>query len=617
MVSAAEAGDAITVATSHYRLSLAPGEPHARLEDVDGVRRADLLLAGSLNTLGALDDTASLEKPVRQRDGDATLITVAARSSAWRERRLVMRCEEDALAVRLEVAGRGDLTDAWLLAGFVSAWPQRGSGFHASGASFATVFSSEPSSPERVVAPASEPAAIDVVGTSLPGRGHWFFTPPPLLYVFSPSPPGDLTDIPDGPWLSLGIDAPVEELTFTGLHYEPGEHAFGVRLAYEGGTRVDGRFSTPWLVLAFGAADPYDAIARHAERLRARGLAPALPAAGGGAPPHPAWWREPIFCGWGAQCHLAWRTGWPAPGAPSPTAECTQANYDAFLAVLAERGIVPGTIVIDDRWERVYGSGEPDRERWPDLPGWIARRHAEGKRVLVWWKTWATDALDSALCVRNAAGVAVAADPTHPGYREALRAALRRALALPPIGCDADGLKVDFTAMTPSGPGMRRHGGEWGIALLHRLMALIYSEAKAIKPDALVIAHGVDPRFADVLDMVRLNDVQRLSDLSPPASLVPHMIHRARIAASALPGVPIDTDDWAFPDRASWRQYLAVKPELGVPSLYYATHIDCSAEPLTDDDYAAIRDAWGRYRSRLAEERSASEPDAKDRVSAR
>jgi hypothetical protein len=147
---------------------------------------------------------------------------------------------------------------------------------------------------------------------------------------------------------------------------------------------------------------------------------------------------------------------------------------------------------------------------------------------------------------------------------------------------------------------MRRHAGEWGIALLHRLMALIYAEAKAIKPDVLVIAHAVDARFADVLDMVRLNDVQRLSDLSPPESLVPHMLHRARIVSAALPGVPIDTDDWAFPDRATWREYLAVKPELGVPSLYYATHIDCSAEPLTDDDYAALRVTWSRYRASLA-----------------
>jgi hypothetical protein len=67
------------------------------------------------------------------------------------------------------------------------------------------------------------------------------------------------------------------------------------------------------------------------------------------------------------------------------------------------------------------------------------------------------------------------------------------------------------------------------------------------------------------------------------------MEYRAAVSAAALPDVLIDTDDWACPDKRTWREYLDVKASLGVPSLYYATHIDLSGEPLDDDDYAAVR----------------------------
>ena len=49
----------------------------------------------------------------------------------------------------------------------------------------------------------------------------------------------------------------------------------------------------------------------------------------------------------------------------------------------------------------------------------------------------------------------------------------------------------------------------------------------------------------------------------------------------AGPGVIIDTDNWPIKDRAMWRSYVKRQPELGVPALYFATHIDRTGEPLT------------------------------------
>lgn len=582
MVTIERDADGIRVAAERYRLWFPPDRPYADLTDAEGAAWASLLTAASVATTADLDDTTAMEPPQVTDGAHGPEIVVAAQSSAWGRRRTVFAPADDHLAVRTEVAGRGQLAEVRLLGGYVSAWPRWGSGYLASGMGFRSMVTPDPSDPERDVTPSSEPGTVDVLGGGLPGRGRWFFTPGPLCFAVNREDVESTRAA--GPWASVGIGAPVEALTFTGLHHEPGERAFSLRLDYEGTTRVDGEWTTPSVLMTFGADDAYGAIAAHARLLRHLGLAP-----GSRTGNSPDWWREPIFCGWGAQCHLAEQAGSHRPAEWS-----RQDVYDGFLGDLARHGVDPGTVVIDDRWERVYGSGEADPVAWPDLRGWIAARHAEGRRVLLWWKAWAFDALDPELCVRNAAGLPVAADPSNPAYLDVLAGAITRMLG--PAGYDADGLKVDFTARTPSGPGMQRAGSAWGIALLHQLLAAIHGAAKAAKPDALVITQSPNPAFADVTDMLRLNDVQRLDDPSPGAPFVDHMVHRGRIVAAAMPGMLVDTDNWALPDRSSWRAYLERQPALGVPSLYYTTHLDRSGEALTEDDYAAIRRVWAEYR---------------------
>jgi hypothetical protein len=122
-------------------------------------------------------------------------------------------------------------------------------------------------------------------------------------------------------------------------------------------------------------------------------------------------------------------------------------------------------------------------------------------------------------------------------------------------------------------------------------LKIIYDEAKKTKPDALVMTHTPHPYLADVLDMIRLNDINKEKDVVRAMSL------RAKIAGLACPDAIIDTDNWPVPNRSVWRKYLRLQPELGVPSLYYVTHIDSSREPLTDRDYQLIRLAWAKYRA--------------------
>jgi hypothetical protein len=161
---------------------------------------------------------------------------------------------------------------------------------------------------------------------------------------------------------------------------------------------------------------------------------------------------------------------------------------------------------------------------------------------------------------------------------------------------DADGLKVDFLARTPSGTALRHAGPSWGAALLHTLLALVHDTAKAVKPDALIVTHTPNPAFADVTDMIRLNDIRMLDAIDPDGPVVPHMRYRASVVAAALPGMPVDADGWCLPDRARWREYLDEQPRLGVPALYYVDRMDLTGEELTATDLAEVARIWAEYR---------------------
>jgi hypothetical protein len=549
-------GYALTVSDDGLRAILGPpGEPwltlrpHAAFDTTDGV-----------------DETLSVSPPC-EIDGR---IEIERRSTLWDRAWVTLECSDSQVVVRSSVSGRGALTDVNLLA-FRSLLPDRPSGLLPSGYAVGRVtklFCANPAHPTGV-RPVHEPAVIGVTGDGEPGRHHWFFTPAPLYFAWA--------EEDEREWLDLGITAPVDELTFVEAAYAPRDGGFHLRLEYEGHTAVEGEFEAPALVLTPGVPDPSTGLRRHRDDLAALGAAPAVEERD-----RPWWWTEPIFCGWGAQFHLF------ETGGGSPMEHATEGNYDRFLETLEREGLRPGIVVLDDKWQTAYGTNDPDTGKWPNLKSWIARRHEQGRHVLLWWKAWDPEGLPPELCIRNPDGSPLAVDPTNPAAREEL--ARQVAAMLGPAGLDADGLKIDFTARTPSGRSLVVHGRGWGIALLHQLLAVVHEAAKAAKADALLITQTPHPAFADVADMIRLNDI-----IGGQPSVVPQMTFRTEVTRAAVPELLVDTDDWRIPTREAWREYLAIKHELGVPSLYYATHIDQTGEPLEPEDYEALRAAWARW----------------------
>jgi hypothetical protein len=105
--------------------------------------------------------------------------------------------------------------------------------------------------------------------------------------------------------------------------------------------------------------------------------------------------------------------------------------------------------------------------------------------------------------------------------------------------------------------------------------------------------------------MIRLNDVLVESVNGDPVPVVDQVSFRRDIAAAALPGHPIDTDQWPMPNREEWLAYARVQAGLGVPALYYVESIDNSREPVEDGDLDEIASLWRGYLQSRAGRREA------------
>ncbi|QIG40047.1 hypothetical protein G5T42_11605 [Microbacterium sp. 4R-513] len=582
-------GDRHTVRGTGYSLSWLGGpegvplSPYLDIADADDLPWMKLCALSSVHTRSARDEAMVLHAPEVRHEADAVVIVVRTESPAWQARSFEVRCTADSIEITLEAVGEGDLTDVTLLGGD-GVLPTGAAGIFRSGFDAHSLYVPSPTEPIAFVRPIWSAASLGVVGDADPGRLNGVFSPPPLALAFGRTPADDALIPGEGPWLGAWLRSPVEALRFTTMRFDPVDGGALVRLAYEGHTHVEGTWRSPTLVIR-PVDSPAAALQAHRADLVATGNAPAA------SPAIVPWWLQPIFCGWGAQVARG--------GAPAPDL-CRQSIYDEFLERLARASLSPGTIVVDDRWQARYGTAEPDLDAWPDLRGWIAERHAEGRRVLLWFKAWDPAGLPADECITDAAGRPVAADPGSPAYLARLDAIVERLLSAD--GIDADGFKVDFTQHAPSGHTLRSapdSDGVWGIAALHRLVGRLHSAAHRIKPDALVVTHTVHPSFADVTDMVRTNDVLEHDVAGRPVPVAAQLRARQEIVATTLPGHPVDTDQWPMPNRDEWLEYAHAQTRFGVPALYYLERVGEGDEPIDAQHLAAIGRTWADYRKNI------------------
>src|SRR5436853_2291729 len=249
----------LAVHAEAYTLTFANDRPFVYLDDAAGTRLAELFVLSSIHPLHDRDDTTRFGAWQLEESAEELVVWLQAESSVWRGKTYRFRCLPHRCVYEVELVGEGQLAEAHYFGGYASGQPRWGSGFFWSGQRFGQGFTPEPNAEERHYFSPLGGAAIDLTGVPLPGRGDWFFTPPPFCFAFQTA----------SGWLGIGVEARPGEHRYTESRSH-GQRGCPLARAYEGHTAVRGFYRLPAIGFDF-AADEFAALQAHVEALRAQG----------------------------------------------------------------------------------------------------------------------------------------------------------------------------------------------------------------------------------------------------------------------------------------------------------------------------------------------------------
>lgn len=400
--------------------------------------------------------------------------------------------------------------------------------------------------------------------------GLGYFAPPPFVYpFFTEGEPG---------WFGLGLTARPGQYNFDRFLLRRG---LRLELPLYNRTLVEDEWEAPGIWGGPGA-DALDVVAAYSQWHYRTGLC----ARHSGYDTAPDWWKGPIFCGWGEQQTLAKHVDEAA------TAFATQENYTRMLQTLNEKGLRPRILIIDAQWQESYGNLVVDQTKWPDLRGFADRAHAQGIKVLLWIRSFHAEGLPRDECVTSLTNP-IAADPTNPAFIERTRRNIHTLLSDAAGCCNCDGFKVDFINCIPEGENIVAcEPGIYGVELVKRWLHLVYTAAKAAKPEALLNVSCAHPYLAEDSDQIRLHDYH--GELNAACSV---MGYRAQIAGAVYPGITLDCDSGGVFNHRDFLRYMRYQPAIGVPDLYWLS--PTYDVPFSEADFAVIRTAWAAYEQQV------------------
>ncbi len=549
------------IRTQKYSVKFLKDRHYLKLIDSKGEILGEFFIISSINesehedvALKVIDKNFTIED-------ERIKVSYNIKSNIWEEKIIDFHFLEDRFYYMIKVKGKGHLKDIEYFSSHYTESLRWSAGRFYSKLLVDKIFNPEPYVDENYYHNPMESSSIDLNGVPIWGKDGWFFTPPPFCFAL----------IKNNTCFSMGIKCNAGENNYTSFNFIGGRGNY-LSLNYEGHTEINGEFTSPKVAFIFGE-DEYKVLGEYCREIAIKVNKTNF-----------SWWREPIFCGWGAQGALSQVKNKPTPEFSS------EESYYYFLNYLSEKNIEAGTIVIDDKWQKNYGICDVDDKKWPDMKGFIEYAHSKGKKVLLWLKAWDKEGLEDFLCIKDESGFALAVDPTNRDYKLFFKERIKYMLHKDFL--NADGFKIDFTARIPTGPYIKKSGNIWGLELMREYLKIIYLSSKNVKEDALIIAHCPNPYLEDVFDMVRLNDINTSSNINNA------MIHRAKVAKLACPNLLIDTDNWPMPNKKAWEDYMDIQPELGVPSIYYLTSIDNSKEAIDEEGLSKLKNMITRYKEK-------------------
>jgi hypothetical protein len=509
---------------------------------------------------------------LRKSGEDTFELNAAAKSSLWTARRFQWRFFSDHIEFQQFATGAGKLGRCYFLSNGVSnRWDNGTTGGSAWDAAIYAdrYFAPNPNLADQFEFNIAMPQILGF-GVGREESSELDFRPERMAGTFAP-PPLFLAFHLDNSWIGIGVGAKPGDYQFPALEYSGSRYAgASFYVDYMGYRSVDDSFRSPVLTINM-AYSPLDALRGYTSWLSANGFATSY------VTKDVLWHHLPIFCGWAEQ------TVESVPQGGAPNKLSTQSNYEKWLAMLEERGLPVGTVVIDDKWQQGYGTFEADEQKWPDLKGFISGQHAKGRHVLLWVPVADTDGLPPSLCV-NYQGKCVIADVGKPQYEAWLRSRVRHLVQ----DLGVDGFKEDWVR-SPAAPGLPLTGPATGIEFVRRFQAILYSETHKWKPDAMVETQTTNALFRDSSDVIRLNDVWYAS-----RNVSEMMRLRARMAN--ITGWPlVDTDNASSTNLKEWWNYMQAQPSIGIPALYFVTRTETTQESPSPADWTYLAALWREY----------------------
>ncbi len=541
------------------------GEPIFRLPVVSGLSAAGKPEVLSGIRLGELESLS----------GGGYRLKVAADSSLWRDRRFEWGFYPDRIEFQHFASGNLPIDRCFFFSNGVSERWTNGSspGVAANTTIFAErYFSPAPNHADEFYHRIAVPQSVGVMAETpepdqyLPESMTGLFAPPPLFLSF-----GKGTS-----WTSIGLGEVPGRYLFNGLEYTGSRYAgASFFVAYHGYVSAAEGFRSPKIAIHFGY-DEFDTLRQYVDWIDANGYSTRRRVAN--AP----WHYRPIFCGWAEQTVQGAETGQPAHD------YATQRDYERWIAVLDQRQIPFGTIVIDDKWQKHYGTFDVDADKWPDLKGFIGRQHRQGRHVLLWVPAFHPEGLPNDLCLMSGTRC-LAGDVSNPSYEEFLRGQIRRLVA----DLGVDGFKEDWMGGVSREAGLPMHAPLFGIEFVRRFQFILADEAHRWKPDALVETQTPNPLFRESSDVLRLND------LWYGARNVPQMM-RLRARISKIAGWPlVDCDNASSTTLSEWWSYMRQQPSIGIPALYFVTRTESTKEVVPETMWKQLSQLWMEYLDRI------------------
>ncbi len=495
-----------------------------------------------------------------------------ADSSLWSRRRFLWTFFEDHIEFQQFATGAKAIERCYFFSNGTSApWANGTSpGIAANSTIFAArYFSPQPNHADQYYFNLAVPQSVGVMEENPPPGDQFhpelmtgLFAPPPLFLAFEKG----------GAWASLGLGDKPGNYQFNALEYAGSRYA-GVSfwVNYAGYRTAAKGFASPVIAIHFGDSE-YDTLAKYVTWADFNEFGTQHRAV------NAAWHHLPIFCGWAEQTREAAEKHIEAHDL------ATQADYERWIAVIESRGLPVGTIVIDDKWQKSYGTFDVDEKKWPDLKGFIARQHEKGRHVLLWVPAFHREGLPDALTVKLA-GKPIAGDVSNPAYEKFLRAKIKHLVA----DFGVDGFKEDWIGGVSRSEQLQMHAPLFGIEFVRRFQYILYDETHKWKTDAMVETQTPNPLFRESSDVLRLNDIWYGSRNVPEM-----MMRRACIAKIA--GWPlVDTDNASSTNFEEWWSYMQAQPSIGIPALYFVYETESTKEKVPDEKWKQLAEIWNSY----------------------